>query len=58
MSSQLGPIFANIFLCVQDVLWLEKREDEFRPVIYKRSVDDTFLLFLKYQSNWKIQILP
>ena len=51
MSSQLGPIFANIFLCVQDVLWLEKREDEFRPVIYKRSVDDTFLPFLKYQSN-------
>ena len=45
MGSQLGLIFANIFLCVQEVIWLEKRQDEFRPVIYERSVDDNFLLF-------------
>ena len=45
MGSRLGLIFANIFLCVQEVIWLEKRQDEFRPVIYERSVDDNFLLF-------------
>ena len=50
-GSALGATFANIFLCVYEILWLEKYPDEFRPVIYKRHVDDTFLLFLKYQSN-------
>ena len=45
MGSPLGPIFANIFLCVHGVLWLEKCPPEFRPVIYKRYVDDSFLLF-------------
>ena len=45
MGSPLGPTFANIFLCVHEILWLEKCPPEFRPVIYKRYVDDTFLLF-------------
>ena len=45
MGSPLGPTFANIFLWVHEILWLEKYPSEFRPVIYKRYVDDTFLLF-------------
>ena len=45
MGSPLGPIFANIFLSVHEILWLEKCPPEFGPVIYKRYVDDTFLLF-------------
>ena len=45
MGSPLGPTFANIFLCVHEILWLEKCPPEFRPVIYKRYVDDIFLLF-------------
>ena len=45
MSSPVGPTFANIFLCVHEILWLEKCLSEIRPVIYKRYVDDIFLLF-------------
>ena len=45
MGSTLGPTFANIFLCVDEILWLEKCPSDSRLVIYKRYVDDTFLLF-------------
>ena len=44
MCSPLGPTFANIFLCAHEILWLEKFPPEFRPVIYKRYVDDIFRL--------------
>ena len=54
MGYPLVSTFGNIFLCVREIVWLEKCPPEFRPVIYKRYVDDTS----KYQSNWKIQILP
>ena len=36
---------ANIFLCVHEIIWFEKCPPEFRPVIYKRYFDDTFLFF-------------
>ena len=45
LGSPLGPTFTNIFLFVHEILWLEKCPPEFKPVIYKRYVDDTFLLF-------------
>ena len=45
MGTPLGTTFANIFLCVHEILWHEKCPPHFRPVIYKRYVDDTFLLF-------------
>ena len=45
IGSQLGHTFANIFLCVHEILWLEKCSSEFRPAIYKRYVDDTLLLY-------------
>ena len=44
-GSPLGSSFASIFLCVHEIRWLEKCLSEFRPVIYKRYVYDTFLLF-------------
>ena len=45
MGSPLGPTFVTIFLCVHEILWLGKCPSEFRPVIYKRYVDNTSLLF-------------
>ena len=45
MGSTLRPTFANILLCVHEILWLEKCRSKFRPTIYKKYVDDTLLLF-------------
>ena len=45
IGSPLRPTFVNIFSCAYETLWLEKCPPEFRPVIYKRCVGDTFLLF-------------
>ena len=32
-GSPVGPIFANVFLCLHEILWVEKCLPEFRPVI-------------------------
>ena len=45
MGSSPEPAFTNIFLGFHEIIWFEKCTSEFRPVIYKRYVDDTFLLF-------------
>ena len=45
MGSPLRPTFANIFLSYHEQIWLKNCPCEFKPVIYKRYVDDTFLLF-------------
>ena len=45
MGSSLGLTFANIFLSYHEQIWLKNCPCEFKPVIYKRFVDDTFLLF-------------
>ena len=45
MGSPLGPTLANIFLCYHEEIWLNKCPTQFKPVYYKRYVDDTFLLF-------------
>ena len=45
MGSPLGPTFANIFLCFYEQIWLENCPVEFKPVVYRRYVNDTFLLF-------------
>ena len=44
-SFPLGPTLANICLCYHGKIWLQNCPSEFKPVIYRRSVDDTFLLF-------------
>ena len=45
MSSPLGPTLANVFLCYHEKNWLQYCPSEFKLVIYRRYVDDTFLLF-------------
>ena len=45
MGSPLGPSFANVFLCYHETIWLENCPSEFKPVTYRRFVDDTFLCF-------------
>ena len=45
MGSPLGPAFANIFMSYYEKIWLSNCPSEFKPVLYKRYVDDTFLLF-------------
>ena len=45
MGSPLGPTLANVFLCFWEEIWLEKCPKQFRPLYYRRYVDDTFLLF-------------
>ena len=46
MGSPLGNTFSNVFLCYHENIWLQNCPSEFKPVIYRRYVDDTFLLFL------------
>ncbi len=45
MGSPLGPSLANAFLCHFETVWLDSCPIEFKPVLYKRYVDDCFLLF-------------
>ena len=45
MGSPLGPHFANAFLCHFESKWLEDCPKEFKPVYYRRYVDDIFVLF-------------
>ena len=45
MGSPLGPTFANIFMCHLEDIILDQCPVTFKPVFYKRYVDDTFLLF-------------
>jgi hypothetical protein len=45
MGLPLGPTFANIFMCFFERKWLNECPISFKPVFYRRYVDDTFLLF-------------
>ena len=45
MGLPLGPTLANVFLCYHEKNWLPNCPSEFKPVIYRRYVDGTFLLF-------------
>ena len=45
IGSPLRPTFANIFLSYQEQMRLKNCPCKFKPVIYKRYIDDTFLLF-------------
>ena len=45
IGSPLGPTLANVFLCYHEKIWLQNCSSGFKPVIYRRHVDDTFLLF-------------
>ena len=45
MGSPLGPTLANAFLYFHEQIWLNECPDEFKPVYYRRYVDDIFVLF-------------
>ena len=45
MENNISPIMANIFLSHHEQQWLRDCPDQFKPVFYRRYVDDTFLLF-------------
>ena len=45
MGSSLGPILANAFLCHYEKIWLNECPSEFKPVVYRRYVDNIFVLF-------------
>ena len=44
-GSMLGLLFADIFLSWHERSWLELCPADFKPVLYRRYVDDCFLLF-------------
>ena len=45
MGSPLGPTLANAFLCHFETSWLDNCPLAFKPIYYKRYVDDTFIIF-------------
>ena len=45
MGSCLGPSYANAFLCYHEKRWLDDCPVEFKPLYYRRYIDDTFLIF-------------
>ena len=45
MGSPIGTTLANVFLCYHEKIWLQNCPSEFKPVIYRKYVDHTFLLF-------------
>ena len=45
MGSPLGPTDANAFFCFYEKMWLKQCPDKFKPVYYRRHVDDIFVLF-------------
>ena len=53
MGSPLGPTLANSFLCHHEQLWLDRCPLEFKPLYYKRFVDDTFILFREQSHSNK-----
>ena len=60
MGSPLGPLLANIFLSFHETNWLKDCPFEFKPLYYRRYVDDSFIAlnhvtifyhFLKWKSS-------
>ena len=45
MGSLLGATLANAFLCHYEKNWLNECPFQFKPVVYRRYVDDIFVLF-------------
>ena len=45
MNSPLGINLANAFLCFHEQVWFNDCPEDFKPVYYRRYVDDIFALF-------------
>ena len=56
MGSPLGPILANVFLCFHEQIWLDNCPVEFKPLLYRRFVDHTFLLFRSKEHMEKFRL--
>ena len=58
MGSPLGSASANIFMCIFESKWLQGCPNDFKPVFYRRYVDDIFALFSsldhadKFKEYW------
>ena len=48
MGNPLGPLFANIFMLFHEKTWLHNCPSLFKPLLYRRYVDDCFLLFKSF----------
>ena len=45
MGSPLGPAFAKIFMCALEKKFLSNCPSDFKPLLYRRYVDETFCIF-------------
>ena len=45
MGLPLSPTVANVFLCFHETTWLQNCPEDFKPVFFKRYMDDTFAVF-------------
>ena len=46
MGSPLEPTLANVFMCYFENIQLENCPARFKPIAYRRFVDDTFLFIM------------
>ena len=44
MGSPLGPTLANAFLSFHEQKWIDDCPDDIKPIVYRRYVDDIFIL--------------
>ena len=51
MGSPSGPTLANVFLCHHEKKWLNDCPNNFKPLFYKRYVDEIFVLFKKSEHG-------
>ena len=45
MGLPLGPTFANIFMSYHESIWLNQCPANFKPIFYRRYIDDRFVVF-------------
>ena len=45
MGNALAPTLANCFMAHHETKWLESCPEKFRPIFYRRYVDDIFVIF-------------
>ena len=55
IRSSLRPTMTNFFLSFYEMKWLQQCPNQFKPVFYRRFVDDIFVLF---ESSIKISCIP
>ena len=59
MGSPLGPVLANIFMCYLEENAIDNYTRK-QPFVYRRYVDDTFLIFDKKEDSiaFLITLMP